>query len=419
MAWYENLVALQLQRLEVFSDGCGAQFWCVDKLAAQCSFSFDCLWDKFAPGHGKGLVDAEGGLAKNACKRAQAYEGGARIGSAQAMAEYLHSTHTQVAASVSMGRSSSMSGAPLQQRTVHYVPQEGSSSANAPEFQVDPVQRGEKQVFSPIPRLRQYSSSFTRGTNSNGGDVKLIAYVSKESCPCNECRVGNFANCSNAHHKSVGWETHQLVTRQEQQEMRHVHRSATEDCAANSCASDGEDSEELAQYCEVAEDVENQLQMLLSLLNIQLGMVCAVRPDAGYEGQQVLPGEFWLFKCLTQPEQVQPSESYTDDYGVYFGPSAWLVKGHWLEQTDEDDLEYRVVYSKAAAVEVQSFYVGGTNVQLLGQAANMSQSQSVEGVVRSSLRLANKVQVANQSGGGLLTLPVLEAERLSRASLHG
>lgn len=56
-------------------------------------------------------------LQKNLCRRAQAYEGGPRIGDALAMASYLYSTSTQVAASTFVGRRSfSVFAAPLDQR---------------------------------------------------------------------------------------------------------------------------------------------------------------------------------------------------------------------------------------------------------------------------------------------------------------
>lgn len=144
-------------------------------------------------------------------------------------------------------------------------------------------------------------------------------------------------------------------------------------------------------------------------------MVVDVRPDAGYEGQQVLLEEFWLFMCLSLPSSCSPQKVTLMTTVSTLARVLGFVKGYWLEQRDK--YMYFVEDSRTATVEVQSFYEGGSRVQLKGHAVDLSQSQPAD--VRLSDRLAKKLRANSPAASGLLTLPLWEAERLSRAALHG
>lgn len=68
-------------------------------------------------------------------------------------------------------------------------------------------------------------------------------------------------------------------------------------------------------------------------LCLQPGTVAAVQPSWGDDGEPQ-EGEFWLLHVQEGPRKLNAKEEYTDSQGNSVPPSTWLVKGYWLEKTE-------------------------------------------------------------------------------------
>ena len=170
---------------------------CTEKAYAQSLLPYPCLWCYFEPGHGKGLVDAEGGLAKRACTKEQARAGGQRIFFPSQVAAFLAQRHCAPASASIAGRSKgSKSSAPLNQRFVYLVRggrgveglDPGVDGQAIPEYVIPAAPRPPRGGFRPIKGLRGCRAMFTFGTAADGGAHKGEVYTSEEACPCENCR---------------------------------------------------------------------------------------------------------------------------------------------------------------------------------------------------------------------------------------
>lgn len=99
-------------------------------------------------------------------------------------------------------------------------------------------------------------------------------------------------------------------------------------------------------------------------LYLQPGTVAAVAPSWGDDGEPQ-EEEFWLLHVKEVPRKLYAEEDYTDSQGNSFPPSTWLVKGYWLEKTEDvpESLSYSNNSTQEVGVEVSGSLVGGSNAQ--------------------------------------------------------